>query len=228
MGVLVTTARRIATTNQAILFGSAGVLLCILTIGVMIARAPVAGDKWVIRLFQDIPGLVGMSTLVNHMDALQAPILAVGAAGVILASRTHHQRLATLIAALVCLMLLPLNAELKTLVESPRPTPADGVSVLESPASYGFPSGHTSGATIVAGMLAMGLWRTGTRAAQVAACAVLLWPVVAGPARLVVGAHWPSDVAGGYLVGILVVIGANMVAVSAAHRFAPRPADARA
>ena len=81
----------------------------------------------------------------------------------------------------------------KYVVGRPRP----------SGSSSGFPSGHTTAATAFAVMLFYIVteerWPRGARWALTAA-AVLLAALV-GWARIMLHAHWPSDVLGGFLVG---------------------------
>lgn len=72
-----------------------------------------------------------------------------------------------------------------------------------SGSSSGFPSGHTTGATAFAVLLIYVVtrehWPRGARWALTAA-AVLLMGLV-GWARIMLHAHWPSDVLGGFLIG---------------------------
>jgi membrane-associated phospholipid phosphatase len=60
-----------------------------------------------------------------------------------------------------------------------------------------FPSGHTTTAFVLAAVVIAGL-----RSRRLAA-AVALMAIMVGASRVAVGAHWPSDVAGGALVGWL-------------------------
>lgn len=80
----------------------------------------------------------------------------------------------------------------KALIDRPRPPGA----LLTDP---GFPSGHTSFATAVLGVAAVILAHNRQRT-WAWACVVVI--VLMGPARIAVGAHWASDVVGGYLLGI--------------------------
>jgi undecaprenyl-diphosphatase len=86
------------------------------------------------------------------------------------------------------------NTALKTLF-GPTQLYADAVGSTES---VNFPSGHVAYATALFGFFAfLGLER---RRAEVVVVSLLLI-VAMGPARIISGAHFPSDVVGGYLVG---------------------------
>lgn len=115
------------------------------------------------------------------------------------------------IAAAMVLLTFPLrvsNAVLKAFFESPRPTEAV-VSITEFPGGFGFPSGHVMGATLLYGMLFILAPQLTARrflrlAIQIAAVVMM---ILAGISRIYVGAHWPSDVIGGYLWGVVVLLG---------------------
>jgi undecaprenyl-diphosphatase len=71
-----------------------------------------------------------------------------------------------------------------------------------------FPSGHVLGETLVYGLLfwlapRLFPWRTVVIAIRVF-CALVV--VLGGPARLFVGAHWPSDVIGSMLLTLLYLV----------------------
>ncbi len=89
---------------------------------------------------------------------------------------------------------------LSEVLRRPRPPGADW---LVAAGGYSFPSGHTTAATIGAGLLAWAvtrhLRRRQARAAVWAAAAV--WAVGVGVTRVVLGVHWPLDVVGGWLLG---------------------------
>lgn len=65
---------------------------------------------------------------------------------------------------------------------------------------YSFPSGHSTNAATVFGSLAVSLRK---RWVTVVAIAI---PLLTGISRFVVGAHYPTDVMGGWLLGIISVL----------------------
>ncbi len=99
-----------------------------------------------------------------------------------------------------------LNVLTKLIVASPRPTP-DLVRVTEAAHGYGFPSGHAFGAALFYGALAIVMpalvpnrvWVGILRAGCVLVVALI------GLSRIRLGAHWPSDVLGGLLLGAAVL-----------------------
>ena len=114
-----------------------------------------------------------------------------------------------------------LNVLTKLIVASPRPTP-DLVRVVEAANGYGFPSGHAFGATLFYGALAVVMpslvprqpWSGILRVACVLIVALIGW------SRIRLGAHWPSDVLGGWLWGgaVLALLAAWLPAELGADR----------
>lgn len=76
----------------------------------------------------------------------------------------------------------------------------DGVA---SPGLHSFPSGHTSKATATYGLLVL-IWVAASRSVieRTSAILLLLLIVVLVPlGRMTMGVHWPSDIAGGFILG---------------------------
>lgn len=99
------------------------------------------------------------------------------------------------------------NGILKNIIKAPRPFQKGVVSPLrvETATSYSFPSGHTQGATTFwlgtaslfknKSILAMGI--------------VMI--LLTGVSRMYLGVHWPMDVIGGIITGILTLLVADLL-----------------
>lgn len=85
---------------------------------------------------------------------------------------------------------------IKLMVGRVRP---DELPQLAEVVSSSFPSGHSANSTIVYGAAAL-LLAPGRRSALVAALALSF---TIGLTRLLLGVHWPSDVVGGWTLGLL-------------------------
>jgi undecaprenyl-diphosphatase len=119
--------------------------------------------------------------------------------------------------AAVCFAgLLLIGPWLQGAIARPRPSPSL-VRVVGSSSGYSFPSIFALTYAATAGYLAILAWPAlagRTRWVVVLACALLL--IVGGSARIVLGAHWLSDVVTSYLIGL--VWAAFLVALSQAHK----------
>ncbi len=95
---------------------------------------------------------------------------------------------------------------LKELIHRTRPFPvAQNVTgFFQSANQYSYPSGHVLFFVVFFGFFAYLAWIHFTgrgRVIVIAICGVLI--VLIGPSRVFLGAHWASDVLGGYIIGTL-------------------------
>jgi undecaprenyl-diphosphatase len=105
-------------------------------------------------------------------------------------------------AALLALLLLTertIVEFLKLVFDRARPDPAGHKVAVHSLA---FPSGHSANAMVLGLALAL-LLPMSPRARTAALAAAFLYAFGIGATRLVLGAHWPSDVVGGWALGAL-------------------------
>ena len=139
----------------------------------------------------------------------KAPVGAIPAALVVLTLLTLRRPAAALILTVSLLALLGGDV-LKELVNRPRP---EHSLYLPTPEGLAFPSGHSAYAMVLCGfsfcvvgslVLPHSLnWACLKRILQAALVAVIL---AMGASRVYLGVHWPSDVVGGYLWGMTVLI----------------------
>lgn len=93
-----------------------------------------------------------------------------------------------------------LNTVLKHVYARPRPVFADPILTASG---FSFPSGHSMGTFVLAGMAAyLGVLHTNGRLRHVAIVAGALgWAVTMGFSRMYLGVHYLTDVVGGYAAG---------------------------
>ena len=106
--------------------------------------------------------------------------------------------------SLAVLLAAFISYSLKHILSRERPFRAyDTVKKLTRGGSPSFPSGHTVEAFAVATSIAL-LFRR--RKIQIP---VFIWACLVGYSRMALGVHYPSDVMGGMLIGIIVALGVN-------------------
>jgi membrane-associated phospholipid phosphatase len=193
------------TGRRAVLvtFWAAGAVLFALMSAFAALRDTFPGDLFLSHRWQDVdvPALGGALSFVNAVGSpVAAALIAVGAALFALVRRRWLE------AVLILLTFVPhgLQSGIKELVGRARPSD-ELVRVTEQASGPAFPSGHVVGAVVLYGLLLYLAPRLiGSHPLRLVLqlfCAFMI--VATGPARVHAGAHWPSDVVGGYLLGFL-------------------------
>ena len=181
--------------------GLALLTLVLFVLASFIARFP--GDSAILLWLQSTqsPWLTDAAMTVSHLGDTS---VALGIMGVAVFLLLVWRRRAD--AVMILLSLVPIGASnlLKLVVGKARPEylPLDVV-----PASLSFPSGHALFAAIFGGLL---IWVAKEsiqsplirRSVQIGLGLIIL---AVGWSRVYLGLHWPSDLIGGYLYGLLVV-----------------------
>jgi undecaprenyl-diphosphatase len=190
----------------------AGVFLALaalaLTLWVGAHGTPLPGDLWLTEHIQRLGRLRDNASIINGSQNWQWLFLIVAALLVLFrkrlgAGRTPENLRREALAAFAGAVLLRFgDSVLKEIVRSPRPVAGVHVHVDGFSNGFGFPSGHVYSDVLIYGVLAvMATSYLSPRLASVARVLVVALIVLSGPARVAVGAHWPSDTIGGYLWG---------------------------
>lgn len=154
-------------------------------------------DTSVTSTVQNIPHINGF---MNGVTLLGDPILiiALGLAGIVYGWLKNSSSLAN--AFVVAMLVYAFGGLLKEFIHRTRP---DTVYVTAMKfKSYSFPSAHALGATVIFGLLAYFAYRNMPVPWNVVAPLLLLGIIfLVGASRVYLGAHYPSDVIGGWLLG---------------------------
>lgn len=190
----------------------------------LVALEPALGEKSLVREVQTWP--VPGQAVSDAVRAITGTQVTVVAAAVLAALHwlTRDRRAALVLVALVVLLLVT-QSGVKALADRPRPAES-GIEATVSFSSPSFPAGHVMSPTVVYGWaLALAAARrlpsarvaardkspvqVAVRAGVVVALAVVL--VLTGIVSVHTGAHWPTDVAGGYVWGLVLLLPALYV-----------------
>jgi undecaprenyl-diphosphatase len=140
------------------------------------------------------PALVPAARFLSDSAATFTMIPVAAAAAAWLVYRGARRRAVALILLVVSQRVL--TEVLKGLFDRARPDPHGHQVAVNSMA---FPSGHSANAMALGLGLALLLAPARYRGAAIAAA--LLFAFLVGCSRMVLGVHWPSDVAGGWALG---------------------------
>jgi membrane-associated phospholipid phosphatase len=157
----------------------------------------------------DTPGLTRLAFALSFIGSPLALVPGIASAAVILWAARQRRDAVLLIVAIGGAGLL--DTILKLHFRRIRPN-VPWALVREH--SFSFPSGHSVGAVVLYGMITYLIWRHLRDFAQrtgVIAFALLLIAGI-GASRVYIGVHYPTDVAAGYVVGLvwlLTLVGAN-------------------
>ena len=190
--------------NERLLLAIAAVSTALfIALGLLVAwRSPLPGETAAVELAQR-PGWFEpiAEFFEGPVDEWGIPIILVAAAFV---ATLRWRRWDFGLLFLLTQAISPLNRPLKVLFDRERPTEADGGILLRSMSdTMAYPSGHAFLAMLAFGMLAAFAWHFTSgwqRAAAMAVLTVLLF--LAGVSRMALGVHWPTDVLGGFLLGV--------------------------
>ena len=131
-------------------------------------------------------------------------------------------------AVILALILFTLGPLMKLLVDRPRPPAEALVRVTHDYGGLGFPSGHAFQAALMFGVLCFLATVTvrETRMRRVIQATMVFLIGAIGMSRIYLGAHWPSDVLGGYLAATPLLALVVYFYHRAKAKSTPRPATA--
>lgn len=169
------------------------------------------------------PFLNGFSAAVAYVfGPIGMPIMAVAAIAILALQRRSWTPVILIAAAGLGSLLMTVAG--KDIVDRHRPQLIDAIPPFES--SPSFPSGHTLNATVIAGVVGYLIWlRRHAILSRVLSLAIpVVIALVVGVTRIVLGAHWFTDVLAGWLLGagwLAIVVTAHRLYLSARQRGAP-------
>ena len=193
--------------------GSTHVLVPLLGVAAALVAALWALESWLLEgpvpaldahvlawaVEQRGPGTIALARVVTHLGDLWVVALIVAVLVVLARRRSGRWDSAKLVGVVVGGALLVTTAS-KELTGRLRPDDA-----LTSTVSLAFPSGHASRAAVIYAMVAWlaAKWSKHPLTRHAVAVAMLGMVLATGWSRVLLGAHWPTDVLAGWGLGIV-------------------------
>lgn len=166
-------------------------------------------SQWVQRWQGDIPSILYRIGDISG-DTVVAVAMVVGL--IITAAIMRSPRFVAFFVAVGLFRLL--GMVLKPLFDSPRPSdlvplqPEVRIHIFETMESTGYPSGHSMTAAMFATILVIVTWTSISQRTPrgIAAAVAIAFMIFVGWSRVWGGAHWPTDVLGGWSYGVALVL----------------------
>ncbi len=182
------------------------VLACFVLMAILAsANDRFLSDEWLTTRFQDVDSAVVVEPIKGAEGLIELPIWPVIAllASIAAVRLLGVRAVPVIVVAAASRFLVTI---IKEIVERPRPSP-DLVDVAHPLSTFSYPSGHAFNAFVLFGLIfylatcyiSDRYVRLGTQVST------LLIIASASLARVHAGLHWPSDIVGGGLLGLLVV-----------------------
>lgn len=177
-----------------------------LAIAVARTQGPLAGEAELARDVQAWGYLNETATDVIRALTTSEVVIAIGGAAAIGLWLQGRRREA--VAVVLTIAVLPIvQTAIKEIVDRPRPSP-DLVDLRAGYTSPSFPAGHVMSPVAVYGLLLLLAFARSWAAPARGVLAIVVVPllILTGPVNVYLGVHWPSDVAGAYLWGLLLLV----------------------
>lgn len=159
-------------------------------------------DEAVVRLISNLPsGLRPFFTLISHVGH---PITISSIGFMIAAYSIFQQKLTIALGGTFVWLALVVSTLLKRVIKRTRPLTKYVAGMRFH--SFSFPSGHTMGSTTAFGLLAYygaHFLPSPFNAIALVLCVLLIFLV--GISRIYLGAHYPTDVIGGWILGAMIL-----------------------
>lgn len=175
-------------------------LLVLLSIGAAI-QSHFVGDVYLTKNVQSVDASPWVKVMQLASIIGSAPVVIAAASSVMIWFLYKGQRPESLL-IIAAVMTLPIVSVVKELVGRHRPT-EEMVTVWYDLDSLSFPSGHSFTAVVIFGLffyVAPLLVRSTSAVAAIRIASITMIGLI-GMSRVYLGAHWPSDVLGGFLYG---------------------------
>ena len=191
-----------AERRAALVAGLIAAPLALLTILVVTRFGPLMSlDRSVTRWLHDGAEGTGWMSAFRAVTVMGQPRVAEGVLALVAVGFAVRRQWWTSCWLISALAVTALGWSLaKVIIQRPRPDIPDQIS------GWSYPSGHAAEIACAATLLVILTWRQ-LRPGVLRGVVVSVWVAIAflvGLSRLVLGAHYPSDVVAGWLLGILV------------------------